>query len=261
MNKIPSCSLRSLIEQIDAREVVCHTSITDSAFNEIVPQARRVAESALCFNLGPVEGYDNLPMETRLFRLPFQSCWLEFTVQVDDSSSERRKFGIVAADEQTGETGLVIFQKLQVAWTFSGAAVLKRSPDGDKIVYQFASGDAKERLLPIVVLVGVFLTALNCCNVTRTEHRPDPALQRARAKRGKQPLFSCWTLDIDLGHEQTDRESMGGTHASPRLHLRRGHARQYAPGKYCWVQPHVVGNKAAGMVHKDYAVRSSPLIH
>ncbi len=49
--------------------------------------------------------------------------------------------------------------------------------------------------------------------------------------------------------------NFGGTHASPRLHLRRGHPRQYAPGKYCWVQPCVVGNKAAGMVHKDYAIK------
>lgn len=64
-------------------------------------------------------------------------------------------------------------------------------------------------------------------------------------------------LDIDLDHAQTDRESMGGTHASPRLHLRRGHARQYAEGKYCWVQPHVVGNKKLGMVHKDYRAITS----
>jgi len=45
-----------------------------------------------------------------------------------------------------------------------------------------------------------------------------------------------------------------GTHASPALHLRRGHARQYSPGLYTWVQPCIVGNKKDGLVHKDYAV-------
>lgn len=111
--------------------------------------------------------------------------------------------------------------------------------------------------MDLICILLRFLTALNCCNVRRTEHKPDTALQKARAKRGKQPLFSYWTLDIDLDHAQTDRESMGGTHASPRLHLRRGHARQYAEGKYCWVQPHVVGNKKLGMVHKDYRAITS----
>jgi hypothetical protein len=96
-----------------------------------------------------------------------------------------------------------------------------------------------------------FLSALHCCNVKQEEHHPDAKLNKARAKRGKAPLFSYWTLQLDGKTERGNDH--GGTHASPRVHLRRGHPRQYTPGKWTWVQPHAVGNKAAGMVHKDYA--------
>jgi hypothetical protein len=102
--------------------------------------------------------------------------------------------------------------------------------------------------------VFIFMSALNCVNVRRLEERPSEQLQKARARRGKLPLFSTWTLELDLENRVASREDLGGTHASPRLHLRRGHARQYAPAKWCWVQPAVVG-RSHGIIHKDYAVR------
>lgn len=100
-------------------------------------------------------------------------------------------------------------------------------------------------------LIAQFLSALHCTNVFRQRHPPSEKLQKARTKRGKAPLFSYWTLQ--LGQKNERGESLGGTHASPRVHLRRGHPRQYAPGKYTWVQPHAVGHRELGMVHKDYS--------
>jgi hypothetical protein len=94
-----------------------------------------------------------------------------------------------------------------------------------------------------------FVAAMHCGNVTQKQTRPADRLNRARVKRGKKPLFSYWTLHLSRSEAG---EALGGTHDSPRVHLRRGHPRQYAPGKYTWVQPHVVGNKTLGMVHKDY---------
>lgn len=101
---------------------------------------------------------------------------------------------------------------------------------------------------------------MNCTNVGRQEHKPDAALQKARAKRGKQPLFSYWTLELN-GRDGGAAQSFGGTHASPRVHLRRGHPRQYAPGKWTWVQPHAVGNRELGMVHKDYVIGKEMVVH
>lgn len=67
------------------------------------------------------------------------------------------------------------------------------------------------------------------------------------------PLFSYWTLH--LTHTDGTPRPMGGTHNSPRVHLRRGHPRQYAPGRWTRVQPCAVGSPSRGMVHKDYDTR------
>lgn len=96
------------------------------------------------------------------------------------------------------------------------------------------------------------LQALNCSNVHAVEHLPS-RLRVARAKKTGSPLYSTWTLEIKGTSGSKDRGmSLGGTHASPRVHLRRGHIRHYDNGKTIWVQPCVVGNKENGMIDKDY---------
>lgn len=46
----------------------------------------------------------------------------------------------------------------------------------------------------------------------------------------------------------------GGTHASPRWHMRRGHWRNYKSGKRVWVEQMEVGDKSKGVIVKDYVV-------
>ncbi len=46
----------------------------------------------------------------------------------------------------------------------------------------------------------------------------------------------------------------GGTHASPRWHMRRGHWRKYKTGKRVWIDNMEVGDKALGVVAHDYVV-------
>ena len=47
-------------------------------------------------------------------------------------------------------------------------------------------------------------------------------------------------------------ESQGGTHASPRLHDRRGHWRNTRSGKRVWVKQCKVGDPSKGSVFHDY---------
>lgn len=49
-------------------------------------------------------------------------------------------------------------------------------------------------------------------------------------------------------------EDKGGTHASPKWHMRIGHVRHLPTGKTTWVKSCEVGDKARGMVIKDYVV-------
>lgn len=99
-----------------------------------------------------------------------------------------------------------------------------------------------------------FMNTLNqCSNVFIKNNTHPAALQKKRLKKGKLPLFEYKTLHVRP--RNTDGKSKGtGTHASPRLHLRRGHIRRYKDGKKIWVQPCMVGNKKLGVVHKDYVI-------
>lgn len=102
----------------------------------------------------------------------------------------------------------------------------------------------------LVNIICGFLTAMNCANVTRAEHCPSQALQHARQRRGKRPLFRFWTLH--LRNQSSPIFSSGnGTHASPSLHLRRGHFKTINGKRYWWAA-HWVGNRENGVVHKDY---------
>jgi len=94
--------------------------------------------------------------------------------------------------------------------------------------------------------------ALACTNVTTEILRPN---REARAARPASTLFDYHVLMIDPSKERHPSEDRGGTHASPRTHLRRGHIRRLAWGARIWVNQCVVNPSAIGTVNKDYAVK------
>jgi hypothetical protein len=50
-------------------------------------------------------------------------------------------------------------------------------------------------------------------------------------------------------------EWQGGTHRSPRQHLRRGHIRNLQSGKKVWVNATVVGSRDNGVINKAYGIK------
>ncbi len=94
---------------------------------------------------------------------------------------------------------------------------------------------------------------LGCSNVQTEDHAAPAALNKKRAKSGKFPVLEYKTLVLKPGAPRVAGQSMGGTHASPRVHLRRGHVRRIQSGRRVWVQACVVGS-THGMILKDYKV-------
>ena len=82
---------------------------------------------------------------------------------------------------------------------------------------------------------------------------PNTFINKKRIKKGKLPLFDWHTVTIDRSNSQ--RMPAGGTHASPRLHDRRGHWRKHPSGRRVWVKPCKVGDASLGVVFKDYVVQ------
>lgn len=211
---------------------------------EIVGSLWSASDGVVCF----VADFDAVPvvgLQPEIFRLPFPKCWFEFNV-------DGGIYGLLCQEDKK-EIVVNVFNKPKgIPWIFSCTAILSCS-EKDKINTRFA-GVYEQDQTTMILCVARYLMALNCCNIKRTEHKPEASKQSVRRALGRQPLFSTWTLGIDLQRTAREMPGQGGTHASPRLHLRRGHARQHKPGLWCWVQPHVVGDKSLGMIHKDYAI-------
>lgn len=73
-------------------------------------------------------------------------------------------------------------------------------------------------------------------------------INRARARRGKLPLVEV--RDLVVTRNRNNSSSLGGSHQSPRLHWRRGHARRMASGRVVRVAPCLVGDASLGCVIK-----------
>ncbi len=111
-----------------------------------------------------------------------------------------------------------------------------------------------QRILYVVAIMEV----ISCTNVSIV-HREAPAfINNKRKAKNKPPFYSYKTLHfnpVDSGEKIIT--SRGGTHASPRVHLRRGHIRRLSNNRRVWVQQCVVGSKQLGSVEKDYCVETA----
>jgi hypothetical protein len=139
-------------------------------------------------------------------------------------------------------------------WVTMMPRSVSMNPDG-KINYT-SLRDEPENDLATQVFHGAALNlfaVLACSNVGMETHEPSAKLNKKRAKAGAYPIYSHKTLVVKLSRPAQEAVPGGGTHASPRVHLRRGHIRVIGEGRSVWVQSCVVGSKH-GVVDKDYRI-------
>jgi len=100
------------------------------------------------------------------------------------------------------------------------------------------------------------IEVLSCAN-TSIETIPAPkTVNKKRIANGKLPFYEYKILTLDPAGQRSQVKSNAlGTHASPRVHLRRGHIRRLRDKKI-WINATVVGNRKSGMVVKDYEVKA-----
>lgn len=118
---------------------------------------------------------------------------------------------------------------------------------------EYVPRDEEYRLLDRCARVVLgFCSLVNCANIG-TDIVPAPlALNKKRALKQKEPFYSYRVLTIGPG-KKGEGLSFSGHHASPRMHLRRGHIR-HLEDKSVWVRHCIVGNPDKGVVEKAYAV-------
>ena len=238
--------LREMLEQSSSGLLAdSHISKRDS--EQLMLDTRREAVKAQCFWLGDMSGLLDMQIIPELTRLPFETVWFEGDGQI--IGVPEALIGLLICERNDESVELLCFSRYQRLWRLMWVV---KPLNMEKGIFGFSSHDpgAGEMAKRCVLALRAFCSAMNCTNVGRKKHEVELKLQKARSKRGKAPLFSYWTLTLNgRGGETRD---LGGTHAGTRVHLRRGHPRQFEIGKWTWVRAHAVGNKANGMVHKDY---------
>ncbi len=108
------------------------------------------------------------------------------------------------------------------------------------------------------VMLLQFCIMLSCQNVTtHTQPQTTEAKNAKRIRHGKLPLYEYKILELKSNASGQSSGDAGGTHESPRCHLRRGHIRRLESERRIWVRAAVVGNPHRGVIEKEYDARQS----
>lgn len=238
--------------------MLTHTWIDQYAgYKPAIGKALRDAVAgAVQFDCGPV---DEIPIgkcrEVFEARAPYPNTLLQF----ETPSSPGASHEIVLWREQPdGSVQIVVAQrKRDKAWMTVAPTTVTKNEDGG---FHYERIGYDERNTEFTMLMHAramnLFYILGCSNV-ETEDNPAPAaLNKKRAKAGKYPVLEYKTLVLKIDAPRTSGQASGGTHASPRVHLRRGHVRRLESGRRVWVQACVVGS-THGMVLKDYRITTA----
>ena len=128
--------------------------------------------------------------------------------------------------------------------------------EGDRIMYGPVEENDPVPDEEAHLVLGVLARWYHSLMATKTAYQPfvRPTFTNQRKiAEGKKPTYDWRTVVID--GKAIKREHKGGTHASPRLHDRRGHSRRLPDGRIVWVRPCKVGDASKGVVFKDYQVK------
>ena len=250
-------TLHTLIEAIDDGRC---DGISRPLSTERKSSLRALSDDApnlICYDMGEMDKLLDFDAVTELFRLPYPKCWFETW---DPPTGDR--YGFIAHEspsENPDGVMVITFLRQRYGWHFVGVSqVLYEQPDEEKISvtnFDFDPEMPPDSALPYLAC---FLSALHGRNGKPVSKEPDQALQKARARRGKKPMFSFYTLEIELSTRIEVRMAKGGTHASPKEHTRASHQRTYKSGLKIMVKSTTVGSARNGIVFKDYAVAKLP---
>lgn len=216
--------------------------------------AHRGLSDAVVFHLGLFsEVPPGHPSQWAVLRPPYPVTVLEYMFPDDDVRSR----GLLVCVERNDAEGFYVIpaEKMRGGEWVTGHPVSGcRTAHGELDFDTDAVGEIRERVLTRWALAATFFNLLKCVNVEVVDHPAPAALNKKRVAAGKLPIYSFRSLVLKIPNTRKAAVDQGGTHASPRVHLRRGHIRQLGDGRAIWVQSCVVGTKQ-GMIQKEYRLQ------
>lgn len=229
-----------------------------------------------CFDFGHTENfspelaenlasYANELFKHDLFTLPYNPVYYSW-------SKHNQKYGVFVIQEEDEPLNLKIlfFFAERNPFIFAGMGTIEYRHDvvntdiklgmadiDGTISYlnkkiKFVSDDSEKFLYKTIAAHAVILTSLLQSTHTKTRKTEySDKLNKKRAKRGLPAIMPYHTVYFEVGGKNynTDGTEVGsGTHASPKMHWRRGHVRKLASGKLTHVRPCLV-NAMGSDVH------------
>jgi len=246
--------LREVVEQLSNDNVLIPNQWTNEDGLGVAKYFTYYAESAMCFYAGDPYGFDGIKSLVDSSVTPNDVCWYECDFVHTDG--HHVIFGILTVHTQ-GKYSHILIRRKQGQWMIRHNVA--QMADGRLSV---SPAECADEAVNMVTLRNVIVSSMRCSNIQTVDNKPDARLQKKRAKEGRLPLFSYWTLHINERSKRTDdsqneSDIVGINRGSPRLHMRRGHIREYKTGSYTWVQACLVGNGERGYIHKDYDLTAS----
>jgi hypothetical protein len=212
--------------------------------------------------------------------MPYENCLLMFDANVHEQN-DISKVAINVTSDKGGDTLIIhfwLYEHSAKDWAVFPArlritdildlttvSLLNLKP---LLNYQLpkkpTEGLSGHLILHAMRLVNFFLLMINSKNIATTDNLPPPKLNKKRIKNHKQPLFTYKTLVIKPTGKKQEAQAAQGIWEN-RVHLCRGHFKTFTKdkplfgrvtGRYWW-QPSVRGNKAKGVITKDYIVNAT----
>ena len=217
---------------------------------EMVALEPDAALEAIWFDLGTLSRYTFAWSELPGSLLPFEKC------AIVGRDGKGDKFLVWAAHGDETTIALSAVAITPGHWTRTPVFAVVMSEGGCQIGSVEGEDEiTREQAAPIVGVLAEFLKAANPTGYRATQ-KVNSITNKRRAAKGKAPLVYDWhTVVIEPAHPKGP--CLGGTHASPRRHDRRGHWRTCANGARVWVRHCTVGDASKGAVFKDYKVGAS----
>ena len=187
------------------------------------------------------------------YRPPFDKCFVVWRGATRKHSDYEMMMLIVGTDPQDGV--IVTMWKGPVGIKPKTMPPMVYLIENNKIRYggiDDAAPVQKDVAELMLATVGCWYRSLETgCKSYKPEVK-NTFTNRRKIAQGKTPTYDWRTVLI--GAKSQSKESKGGTHASPRLHDRRGHLRHLSIGKNVWVKSCKVGSAELGAVFHDYEI-------
>jgi len=189
-------------------------------------------------------------------RPPFEKCMVVFEGKTTSGNPMEMFMTVVGTDPEDGIVMSV--WRAPAGGQPIASPMLVYAIDGSQVRYGAIDENEQIGEKEAQMILGFVSAWYNSLSQRVQSYKPilrNTFTNRRKIQQGKAPTYDWTTVHIEPAKPRLD--SKGRTHASPRLHDRRGHLRRLTTGKNVWVKACKVGDASKGAIFHDYKIEAA----